>query len=476
MANKVEKIRTFINTSFYDPEYSHKILRDNSKFKAELNDQQKSDELNDICKKISDKSINSASLQDEKRYFHIAFSDYLDFKRAEQDKLIFKIDNNNGKYYVSTGLYCGVINLDEKLPQIEISTGYSEYFFKRILNYCCGIYADINTTKTSEESESIYSLLVQYMYLISLRKIANKTFPKKYVLKTDRGYSVNGNVDIEAYINIDITSYDKKITYNYPVRQEIQPIVDVLNAALESCKISKRGSILPSVTNLKNYFKENCSGKKPSRKMITNIQKEKCLQNSLYADFKKPLEYARILLDNHELNSGNTSSVSGISGFFVDASFLWEMYLYNLMKINLPEWNVEAQCELSFYEDTFYSKKNYPDFVLTNKTNGDLFILDAKFKRMKFENVDVDNKDLQQLHSYSYYFHLKYGDQFKGSGLIYPSKIEQTDINKNISSMFGIKDSQDKFGVFYVKDPSDNETMTQSEDKFLSLLKLYLKA
>lgn len=179
MASKVIKLVTHINTSFYDHKKSRDILIDNSIFKDKVND--KSKEINNICKKISDNKINIISLHDNERYSHIAFLDYFDYKRDEQDKAILKIENVNGNYYLSTGIYCGVINLGDNLPQIEIKTGYSDLMFKRMLNYCCGVYADTNATKGIDENESIYSLLIQYLYLISLRKVANKAIPKKYV-------------------------------------------------------------------------------------------------------------------------------------------------------------------------------------------------------------------------------------------------------------------------------------------------------
>ena len=52
MASKVIKLVTHINTSFCDYNKSRDILIKNSIFKDKAND--KSKEINDICKKISD--------------------------------------------------------------------------------------------------------------------------------------------------------------------------------------------------------------------------------------------------------------------------------------------------------------------------------------------------------------------------------------------------------------------------------------
>ena len=174
--------------------------------------------------------------------------------------------------------------------------------------------------------------------------------------------------------------------------------------------------MLPDLTQFQIHLKNLYSGVSPSKATVNNIHKEKCLFNSLYSDFKTPLRYAKILIQSNDVNPGDQKSNDNVGGFLVDASFLWEMYLLNLMRRNLPNWTVDAQFEISFYEDTFYHKNNYPDFVLRNNNTGEVFVLDAKFKRMTFDSRDVDNEDIRQLHAYSYYFHLKEGDKFKGAG------------------------------------------------------------
>lgn len=476
---KLKKITTQINTAFFDFQLSRSILLNNtypSSIALPIEDRDgEIKEVNKACAEIQNKGMSYSALQNEDRYFHIAFADYDSFKRTEQDKLICKVENYNGDYSISTGLYCGVINFGDNLPQLTITTGYSDAFFKRILNFCCGIYADKSTDNDSAESESIYSLLVQYMFLSSLKKVANTSFPKKYVQRKERGYNVRGNVDIEAFINHDLLMFDQKITYTYSERTEIQPIIDVLYTALKSCQINGQNDILPSIQNLKAYIFEHYSGTRPSLHVINNIDKDKSLFNSLYAGFKRPLELAKVIIKHNDLSSGESQKLDRPSGFLVDSSFLWEMYIYNLMTLHLPEWNIEAQSVISFYDSTFFSKKNYPDFVLTNRKTGKIFVLDAKFKRMKYENIDVDNEDVRQLHSYSYYYSLREKEKFGGAALIYPSKIFRPDGVKHMDFLFGEETSNAKFGVFSIKDPSKEESIVSNEEKFIIELKAFLE-
>ncbi len=469
------KLITNINTAFFGFDDSRKILINNSLTQST----NKEKAVNDACNNIP----TPLFLNNSNKYALINITDYAQYKRDnrkndDNDSLIFKVDSlkdgNDTKYTISTGLYCGVINFEDN-KQLEIRTGYSDTFFKRMLNFCCGIYADETTSQKSSESESIYSLLIQYMFLISLRKVIAKTIPKRYVYLKERGYNIRGNIDIEKFINYDLFASDKMVSYKYSKRLEIQPIIDVLHQALKCCKIANKDTVLPRLTEFKSRLNELCSDIKPSKQVINAALNDKCLTNSLYADYKKPLEYAKILINSNDLNSGDKKNISCLSGFLVDASFLWEMYLYNLMCLNLPDWTIKTQSIISFYNDTFYPKNNYPDFVLTNRSDGRIFVLDAKFKRMNYTGTDVDNRDMQQIHSYSYYFSLTENEKFAGAALIYPSKSAPSNEKPYKDSMFGIKSSKYKFGILSLKDPSKNETMLQTESEFIKELQDFLE-
>ena len=354
MAKEILILKTSIYTQFYDFEFSQQILR---KFSVESNET-KFDALNNSCKLLLDNKINFVSLNNSDRFELIKLDNYDNLKNdsiCDQDKIIFKIDQRNDQYTVSTGLFCGCVYFDEEIPMIEINAGISDLFFKRILNYCCGIYADTSINGSTSKSESIYSLLIQYLFLISLRKVASKSFPRKYKLKKDRDYNIKGEIDIEEYTSKDILMFDKKVTYRYQTMENIQNIIDILYEATSKCQISK-STELPEVAGLKIYLKDNYSHKKCSKSLIKNILKEKTLLNTLYSDFKRPLQYAQVLLNNDDLNSGKDSKLGGISGFIIDASFLWEMYLYNLLRMNLTDWDVNSQMVISFYDGTFYKK------------------------------------------------------------------------------------------------------------------------
>ena len=425
--------------------------------------------------------LNFGDLLDgsNQKYSRIGIVNYAAFRRVKEDsesmkqELIYRVDKIGDRYRLVAGKYCGYIGLPykykRKFLQIKIDCGYSERFFKRILDFCCGIYVNDSPIGGKKAEQSIYSLLVQYMFLVSLRKAVNNGLPKKYAIKRERGYDVKGNVDIESYVNLDLSAFDKKITSARSERVEIQSIVDVLYFALCCCDMEN--SVLPNLRKYRHYLHGLYSGVKPSANTIRKALSEPVLKSNLYVSFRQPLFYAEIIIKHNNLGMKNDSIQS--SGFLVDASFLWETYLYNLLRLHFPDWNIDAQTKISVYHDMFYAKNNYPDIVMTNKATGKIVVLDAKFKKMKFKNDDVDMEDLKQIHFYSYYYSVKYPGKLVGLALVYPECEKIDSENRTYTGLFGDLKEKVKFGVFTIRDcgNDENKKMTDNERSFVNNLK-----
>lgn len=417
------------------------------------------------------------------KHSFIGIIDYKAFRRKSdnddslKNEIIYRIEKTtDDKYKIVAGKYCGFLSIPvednrRKFAQLEISCGYSDRFFKRILDFCCGIYVNDNPYGGGKVTESIYSLLVQYMFLVSLRKTINNGLPKKYVVNRERDYSIKGNVDIESYINSDLKLFDKKLTSVFTERKEIQSIVDVLYFALTCCKVNN--DVLPNLVMYRNYLHGLYSGVKPSKNTIRKALSEPILKNSMYSSFRLPLKYAEILINHDNITSGNSTQSSG---FLVDASFLWEMYLYNLLRLHFPNWSIDSQAKISIYgeENVFYAKNNYPDIVMTRDDK--IVILDAKFKKMTFSHNDVDMEDFRQIHFYAYYYSVKNPNKKIYSALVYPTKEKRNDNIIKGHKFGGETGTGTRFNVLTIKDPfdknqSENNLMLNSEKDFIEDLK-----
>ncbi len=467
--------------------------------------------INNACKSITKQTLKTNELgaeidedNDDNQFVLVSFPGYRRNKENDKKSIVYSVERfGQDEYYIETGLFCGQVILGDKLPPLEIRTEYSDTLVKRMIDRCCGIYVDTTPSDSEFFEDNFYSKIVQYMYLLSLRKVISVLVPQKYVYLKDRGYNIKGNIDINAYVNRDIISKDKKVSYIYPERREIQSIIDVMYAALKTCRITQESS-LPRLKGYKDYLESIYSGNYPSRSLIKNIDKSKILKTGLYSAFKRPIELAKMLLENNEFSTGGMSDNQGISALLMDSSYLWETYLESIMRDKLGEWNIDAQHTIHYYKNTFYPKENRPDFVLTNSKSGEIFILDAKFKHMAFRGVDVDNSDIQQLHCYSYYYYLTHGSNFRGAALMYPTREDQSVEQKRqgndkfFAKMFGtdyaeyMKMSDQIFGVLTLKDADkceenddyevacseleESEKLNFNEDAFISRLESFLEA
>ena len=466
-------LTTCIYTCFFPFEKAHNILL-NKTFNEEIVGPRKRSSITKAIDGLEKEELEIFLKDSQKSFQRVSISKYSNARREEDENdLICRVvvDPKTTEKTIVAGKYCGTISFSKGL-KLTIETGYSAAFLQRIINFCCGIYLD-TTPSISQNTikDSVYSLLVQYMFLVSLRKVIASGLPRKYCNKRVSGYSVKGNVDIERFINFDIISGDKKVSSVFNEQLEIQEIVDTIYFALTKCNFNEQNSFLPKLKKYRNQLKNLYSGKRPSSKVIKSAINSKKLNNSLYADYKLPLRYAKILIEASDINYADSSQRS-VSGFLVDATLLWEMYLSALIQINFPDWDVESQAEINFYKGTIFEKTNHPDIVMTNKYNGNVFLLDAKFKTMNFDKKDIDNDDIQQVHSYSYFYHLKYKEKFLGAALVYPSKqdIRVALKGDSFANMFDSKESNQVFGILTIKDPEVGETIMEYEKVFVEML------
>ena len=166
----------------------------------------------------------------------------------------------------------------------------------------------------------------------------------------------------------------------------------------------------------------------------------------MYADFKRTLTFAEIVIRrNTVLPDKSKDAKNKASGYLLDIASLWEVYLEHVLREGLNEWDVSAQEELNLYNGCFFERPNYPDLVLRKKdAPSKVVVLDAKFKKMRLENEDVDRNDLHQIHSYAGYYREK-GCKVVLCGLIYPLSLEK--LTQNNAKLYGLDGSKTLFVI-----------------------------
>lgn len=381
----------------------------------------------------------------KKKYYEKVVEEASEFNENKQYKESVPL------YYLETGLFIGYISFKYKKHEyrIELESGYKRHFLTRMLDVANNIYFDTSNNehvKANKADETdLISLILEHIFLTNFRRAYSMGMPLQYINIKESGFNVKGRIDIKKYISHDMI-YGQKLSYSYNRLSYVQDIIDVLYYALKTIKDNHPlpGDIAKYYSELKQLY----SGNRPTMQTIKKISNHKSLNNPIYSTYKQAIKYARYIIEHKNLLHDENENSEGVSGFLIDISELWEVYLAHLLEkgeiIDSDSneiYSVDSQSELTFYKDTFFARPNYPDIVMETKKS--IVILDAKFKKMRFINSDVDRYDLFQINAYAGYYRAiqefkKFADKqtVKLCSLVYPHASEDEDYqigeNENI--------------------------------------------
>ena len=452
----------------------------------DIRDAQKYGQINVISsgKSFNDEDGDKIVLAVEKRQ-----AKEIDGEAASSEENVGPEGNKKEKcpYYVRTGLYVGVIVYHGVTFKIEPDCNNA--LFRRMLdNALLGIYIDKSETRGNSDQGEFP--LIEYLFLTSLQKVSMLGLPQEYAVNRYHDLKVHGGLDIDNYIRKDIP-FKGKISSKRNERRYIQCIVDVLSFALDKCKSSYAKEHFKQLAPLKQELVANSSGRRPTRDDIRKARTHRVLNNPMFEEYRKTLQFAEIIIQNGTLIPDGKGKNDAARGYLLDVSALWERYLERILRDGLSSygWTVSAQDDYDIYggfpdknnelplDCCFFGRSNRPDLVLKREVDGkqQVAILDAKFKRMAFDNGDVDRGDLHQIHSYAGFYQAN-GDNVVLCGLLYPLSEELPLSNENnpghrrTAQLYGInKKDLPKFVIdgIYKGDKSKPLDVTKAEEAFI---------
>lgn len=383
-------------------------------------------------------SISSRDLQDDGLYKNLIISSIRRKSFSnEEDQLVLrfyqKIYNGVEQYHVQTGLYAGVIYypFDKDVAEFHIVPKFGKVLLNRMLNISNHIFVDTGSlqSKDSKQDEDYFAYIIEYLFLHAFEKARLVGFPRQYKKIQEHTSKYRGSLNISRHIKNDLP-FLGKTSVAYREQQIPKEIVNVLYCALRN--FSKSAYNAQKVKKFEQELKPLATCKFVTNSDIRKAQKCSAIQNPLFAQYKKVLKYAEIILKRNGLQLDSESSNSEIRGFLVDVSELWEVYLEKILQDNFPDWNINGQYEMPFYKgSTFFGRDFYPDLVL--EKNNQYAVFDAKFKDMNGIRGDVDRNDLHQIHMYAGHF-AKMGN-LVAAGLLYPcSKVPNEKWNAELNT------------------------------------------
>ncbi len=438
---------------------------DLGRFNENLNDEQIK-----ILKKIKKNVLYRSDLDDESIYDVVVIDSRLNknnknFKKDDKE-IIYEIKNSNDLIKVFTGKYIGNIIVDN--IKLKINSGYNHFFTKHLLNYSNGLFLDNSAKFDNDDENDELSILIQYLFLTTLKRASIVGLPREYQTIEEKNFNIKGKVDFVSYIKNYKNDY-KGIAYSYRIRDYNKDILATLYYAMSLCDKRYVGDSFKDLKRLFSELQESITSRKFNKSMIKKAKKSPILNNQVYSLYKKVLSYAEIII-NHDGFSPSIDNTKKLAvGWLIDVADLWELYLYQLISTNFPDWDVMYQEDIPIYKSLFFGRDFTPDIVMHR--NKDIIIIDAKFKKLDFNEHgnDIDREDLQQVHTYFAYYHTK-GFNVKYTTLVYPARKRPKDDLKLIDSLLGNLE-ESKFGISYLLVGDNYQEQLENERELIMRLK-----
>ncbi len=332
-----------------------------------------------------------------------------------------------------------------------------------MLNFANDVYLDdVDVLGEIDKKNSIdYSkFVIYYMFIQKLEKAFLLGVPKAYKSIKHHDMKVKGNIDIDRFIKHDIP-FRGKVSSVSREQKEIQEVIDVLYKAIFIIE-KEMPSFLKNILHVKTHLKQHRSKNYVTNQTIQKALNSKALQNSIFAPYKKVLEYAQLIINSGNIKQNNKAKEKTF-GFLVDVSELFEIYLVKLLRWKMPEWKVTHEPKTTLYNESFYKREIKPDIVM--EKDKQVLVFDAKYKRMRFKKGsgdgktgDLDRSDFFQIHTYMSYYHNQKNTKLIAGGLLYPI---EGDFEKNKCHSQGwLGNSEVKFivdGIVLSKEETDTE-------------------
>ena len=398
---------------------------------------------------LSFKGIKEVHLTKEKYLKNTNNSIFSFFNTKDKnsdDDLVISIEKVDNEYRAKTGNYIGKFTYDNGI-KIDIKSRFNDTFLKRMLNFANDVFLDdVDVSgETKNNKETDYSkFIIYYMFVQKLEKAFLLGLPKAYRTIHHHDMKLKGKIDINRFIKNDIP-FKGKMSSISREQKEIQEVIDVLYKAISTIE-KDMPSFLKNISQIRTHLKQYKSNKYVSNETINKALNSKALQNPIFSPYRKVLEYAKLIIQNGNIEQKENAK-DNTYGFLVNVAELYEVYLHKLLQHKFPEWTVIHEDELEVYDRLFYERRMLPDIVM--KKDNNVMVFDAKYKRMTFKNRyqyggDLDRNDFFQINTYMSYYQNS-GYEVIVGGLLYPMEGVFDKANCHSNSWF--ENSETKFIV-----------------------------
>lgn len=384
-----------------------------------------------------------------------------------KDRNIFKYEKHTNSIITSNiAGFIGVNNISISIKSRFTDKNQNDYF----LHYMLLKVLNIHTTKFQHniDNEKSFSFL-PYLFNFYLKNAYKTGLFKQYVKNEYNNSKLKGSIDIARHIKYNFMD-NGNIAYNVREHSYNNPLNQLIRHTIEYIAEHKEYAFILESSDIKDIVKSIREITPAYSKKDRNIIISKNIKSKIHPYYTayEPLRKICIkILKNQQLKYGQ--SKDKVYGILFDVSYLWEEYLYTLLKplyFTHPNNTYKSNpVKLLNISPNWYS---FPDFY-NNK-----IVLDAKYKILK-SMEDVDYDDRHQILSYMYILGIK------NSLFIHPVVENNECITAPLNSSKNNLLYNSTVGIYNFLIPQNVSSMQEFiknikvlEDKFTSFMKQYM--
>lgn len=335
--------------------------------------------------------------------------------RINTDNPIAFYDNQQRAWMAGRFVGEAVFESGSILHKISINPRFGNHFLFHLLEEVFNVRISKSLYSQDNFQAALFiKRIISFIWLQKLAKANQYGFPKKNLKRQHTGDFLRGRL----LISKTIIPLKSKGSFVYLQNEKTYDNV-ILGILFQAYSILKKSFFLgtfnipQNVTDILDHL-EATSGilNQPiSEHAYCSIR-----YRDIYYKFKEVVDFSWLIIKNKEKLQKGTKIGKGHS-FFIDMAELWELYIRSILRkyFSSKGWHIQSE-EILAYKGKAFQRKLIPDIVM--KSNKDIVVLDAKYKRMRFIESDFDREDFFQIHTYAGAIASKH--KLNSIGLIYP--------------------------------------------------------
>ena len=364
-------------------------IKDNSLHKKETFSQ-----IARLTDKIADKTLR----QLEREGVFVFPETVKDAEDITQDQMILQSVNDT---YRSTNVMGFLGYGDERLVIASRFSGENEdCFFQYLLDKVFDFPNIVDLNSDANQDHQLFNFLL-FLFPYYLKAAMRKGLFKKYIRRKYNDGNIKGAIDVARHIK-ENTPFVGNIAYNQREFSYDNSLMELVRHTIEFIKRKPYGNkLLVKVKDEVKLVIDATPGYEPyDRQKIIEQNKKNTVRHAYFREYLA-LQRLCLLILRHQRHKIGTGSRQ-IYGILFDGAWLWEEYIYSLIKDNfyhpMNKKGVDAQKLFDGNVGLIY-----PDFISCDSNMRK--IADAKYKPID----NIGNRDYLQVLAYMFRFDAKSG-------------------------------------------------------------------